>query len=233
MSLSKKAKTIQDQIDTSKDYSLVDAIEQLKSVPKAKFNESVDISINLGIDATKSDQGVRGSSTLPHGIGKTMTVVAFADGEDEKAAKDAGADEVGFEELIDKVKKDKDLDADIVVATPDCMKKMGQLGRILGPKNLMPNPKEGTVTKNIADAISKAKKGQIRYKNDKAGIIHAIVGKLDFETDKLADNIAALISDINKAKPSSAKGKYMKNITISSTMGPGIRVDLSSVEKRS
>lgn len=233
MSLSKKAKAIQEQIDTSKDYSLVDAIEQLKSAPKAKFNESVDISINLGIDASKSDQGVRGSSTLPHGIGKTMTVVAFADGEDEKAAKDAGADEVGFEDLIDKVKKDKDLNADIVVATPDCMKKMGQLGRILGPKNLMPNPKEGTVTKNIADAISKAKKGQIRYKNDKAGIIHAIVGKLDFETDKLADNVAALISDINKAKPSSAKGKYMKNITISSTMGPGIRVDLSSVEKRS
>jgi len=233
MSLSKKAKAVQEQIDTSKDYSLLDAIEQLKSAPKAKFNESVDISINLGIDATKSDQGVRGSSTLPHGIGKTMTVVAFADGEDEKAAKDAGADEVGFEDLIDKVKKDKDLNADIVVATPDCMKKMGQLGRILGPKNLMPNPKEGTVTKNIADAISKAKKGQIRYKNDKAGIIHAIVGKLDFETDKLADNVAALISDINKAKPSSAKGKYMKNITISSTMGPGIRVDLSSVEKRS
>jgi len=233
MSLSKKAKAIQEQIDTSKDYSLVDAIEQLKSAPKAKFNESVDISINLGIDASKSDQGVRGSSTLPHGIGKTMTVVAFADGEDEKAAKDAGADEVGFEDLIDKVKKDKDLNADIVVATPDCMKKMGQLGRILGPKNLMPNPKEGTVTKNIADAISKAKKGQIRYKNDKAGIIHAIVGKLDFETDKLADNVAALISDINKAKPSSAKGKYMKNITISSTMGPGIRVDLSTVEKRS
>ena len=233
MSLSKKAKSIQEQIDSSKYYSLIDAIELLKSAPKAKFNESVDISTNLGIDATKSDQGVRGSSTLPHGIGKTMTVVAFADGEDEKAAKDAGADEVGFEDLIDKVKKDKDLDADVVVATPDCMKKMGQLGRILGPKNLMPNPKEGTVTKNIADAISKAKKGQIRYKNDKAGIIHAIVGKLDFETDKLADNVAALISDINKAKPSSAKGKYMKNITISSTMGPGIRVDLSTVEKRS
>ena len=232
MSLSKKAKAIQDQVDTSKDYNLIDAIELLKSAPKAKFNESVDVSINLGIDATKSDQGVRGSSTLPHGIGKTLTVVAFADGEDEKAAKDAGADEVGFEDLIDKVKKDKDLKADIVVATPDCMKKMGQLGRILGPKNLMPNPKEGTVTKNIADAISKAKKGQIRYKNDKAGIIHAIVGKLDFETNKLADNIASLVSDLNKAKPSSAKGKYMKNITISSTMGPGIRVDLSTVEKR-
>ena len=201
MALTKKAKVIQEKIDTFKDYSIEEAIELLKSAPKAKFNESVDLSVNLGIDATKSDQGVRGSSTLPHGIGKTMTVVAFADGEDEKAAKEAGADEVGFEDLIDKVKKDKDLVADIVVATPDCTKKMGQLGRILGPKNLMPNPKEGTVTKNIADAITKAKKGQIRYKNDKAGIIHAIIGKLDFETKKLADNAIALVSDLNKQNP--------------------------------
>ena len=233
MTLSKRIKTIQEKIDTIKDYDIEEAIELLKSAPKVKFNESVDVSVNLGIDASKSDQGVRGSSTLPHGIGKNMNVVAFADGEDEKAAKDAGADTVGFEDLIDQVKKDKDLVADIVVATPDCMKKMGQLGRILGPKNLMPNPKEGTVTKNIAEAVSKAKKGQIRYKNDKAGIIHTIVGKLDFDTQKLADNIASLISDLNKSKPASAKGKYMKNITISSTMGPGIKVDLSSVEKRS
>ena len=233
MALSKRIKTIKEKIDTIKDYDIEEAIELLKSAPKVKFNESVDLSVNLGIDASKSDQGVRGSSTLPHGIGKNMNVVAFADGEDEKAAKDAGADTVGFEDLIDQVKKDKDLAADIVVATPDCMKKMGQLGRILGPKNLMPNPKEGTVTKNIAEAVSKAKKGQIRYKNDKAGIIHTIIGKLDFDTKKLADNVASLISDLNKSKPSSAKGKYMKNITISSTMGPGIRVDLSSVEKRS
>ena len=233
MALSKRIKTIKEKIDVIKDYDIEDAIELLKSAPKVKFNESVDLSVNLGIDATKSDQGVRGSSTLPHGIGKNMNVVAFADGEDEKAAKDAGADTVGFEDLIEQVKKDKDLVADIVVATPDCMKKMGQLGRILGPKNLMPNPKEGTVTKNIGEAVSKAKKGQIRYKNDKAGIIHTIVGKLDFDTKKLADNVASLISDLNKYKPASAKGKYMKNITISSTMGPGIRVDLSSVEKRS
>ena len=233
MALSKRIKTIKEKIDTIKDYDIEEAIELLKSAPKVKFNESVDLSVNLGIDATKSDQGVRGSSTLPHGIGKNMNVVAFADGEDEKAAKNAGADTVGFEDLIEQVKKDKDLIADIVVATPDCMKKMGQLGRILGPKNLMPNPKEGTVTKNIGEAVSKAKKGQIRYKNDKAGIIHTIVGKLDFDTQKLADNVASLISDLNKSKPASAKGKYMKNITISSTMGPGIRVDLSSVEKRS
>jgi large subunit ribosomal protein L1 len=233
MGLSKRIKNIKEKIDTVKNYNIEEAIELLKNAPKVNFNQSVDVSINLGIDATKSDQGVRGSSTLPHGIGKNMKVVAFADGEDEKAAKEAGADTVGFEDLIDQVKKDKDLVADIVVATPDCMKKMGQLGRILGPKNLMPNPKEGTVTKNIAEAVSKAKKGQIRYKNDKAGIIHTIVGKLDFDTKKLADNVASLISDLNKSKPASSKGKYMKNITISSTMGPGIRVDLSSVEKRS
>ncbi len=232
MNVSKRMKSINDIVDTTKSYDLSDAIELLKKSPKVKFNESVDVSINLGIDASKSDQGVRGSSTLPHGIGKSMKVVAFADGEDEKAAKNAGADTVGFEDLIDQIKKDKDLDADIVVATPDCMKKMGQLGRILGPKNLMPNPKEGTVTKNIADAVSKAKKGQIRYKNDKAGIIHTVVGKLDFDTEKLTDNVVALVSDLNKAKPPSSKGKYMKNITISSTMGPGIKVDLSSVEKR-
>ena len=233
MALSKRIKEIKENIDSLKSYDIEEAIEILKTSSKVKFNESVDLSVNLGIDATKSDQGVRGSSTLPHGIGKSMKVVAFADGEDEKLAKDAGADIIGFEDLIDQVKKDKDLDADIVVATPDCMKKMGQLGRILGPKNLMPNPKEGTVTKNIGEAVSKAKKGQIRYKNDKAGIIHTIVGKLDFDTQKLIDNISSLITDLNKSKPASAKGKYMKNITISSTMGPGIKVDLSSVEKRS
>ena len=233
MALSKRIKEIKENIDSLKSYDIEEAIAILKTSSKVKFNESVDLSVNLGIDATKSDQGVRGSSTLPHGIGKSMKVVAFADGEDEKLAKDAGADIVGFEDLIDQVKKDKDLDADIVVATPDCMKKMGQLGRILGPKNLMPNPKEGTVTKNIGEAVSKAKKGQIRYKNDKAGIIHTIVGKLDFDTQKLIDNISSLIADLNKSKPASAKGKYMKNITISSTMGPGIKVDLSSVEKRS
>jgi large subunit ribosomal protein L1 len=233
MALSKRIKEIKENIDSLKSYDIEEAIEILKTSSKVKFNESVDLSVNLGIDATKSDQGVRGSSTLPHGIGKSMKVVAFADGEDEKLAKDAGADIVGFEDLIDQVKKDKDLDADIVVATPDCMKKMGQLGRILGPKNLMPNPKEGTVTKNIGEAVSKAKKGQIRYKNDKAGIIHTIVGKIDFDTQKLIDNISSLITDLNKSKPASAKGKYMKNITISSTMGPGIKVDLSSVEKRS
>ena len=232
MKLSKRQKLITDKVEEAKVYPLKEAVEVCKSMPAVKFNETVDISINLGVDPKKSDQNVRGSSSLPHGIGKTAKVAVFADGQEATSANKAGADIVGYEDLIEQVKKDKNLDADIVIATPDCMKLLGQLGRILGPKNLMPNPKEGTVTKNIADAVSKAKKGQIRYKNDKAGIIHTVVGKLDFDTEKLTDNVVALVSDLNKAKPPSSKGKYMKNITISSTMGPGIKVDLSSVEKR-
>ena len=231
--LTKKKKQLLELVDPENTYSLEEAMNIFQSVKSNNFDESVDIALRLGIDSGKSDQNVRGAITLPHSLGKTVIVAVFADGDQAKDAKDAGADLVGFEDLIEQVKKDKDLVADIVVATPDCMKKMGQLGRILGPKNLMPNPKEGTVTKNIGEAVSKAKKGQIRYKNDKAGIIHTIVGKLDFDTQKLADNVASLISDLNKYKPATAKGKYMKNITISSTMGPGIRVDLSSVEKRS
>ena len=186
----------------------------------------------MGVDSTKSDQNVRGSSSLPHGIGKTSRVAVFAEGPEAVAAKKAGADIVGFEDLIEQIKKDKDLKADIVIATPDSMKKLGALGRILGPKNLMPNPKEGTVTKNVAEAVGNAKKGQIRYKTDKAGIIHTTVGKVDFEADKLVENVYHLIEDLIKAKPSTAKGKYMKNITLSSTMGPGIRGDLATVERR-
>ena len=229
MQISKRRKLILDKVDVMKTYALQEAINLLKSFPKLKFNETVDISVNLGIDVKKSDETVRGSSTLPHGIGKTSNVVVFAEGEDAVAAKKAGADKVGFEDLIEQIKKDKDLNADIVIASPDCMKLLGQLGRILGPKNLMPNPKEGTVTKNIAQAVEKAKKGQIRYKIDKAGIIHTTVGRLDFEEQKLEENIKTLIDDLNKAKPSSTKGKYMKNLTLSSTMGPGIRVDLSTI----
>jgi large subunit ribosomal protein L1 len=212
-----------------KAYELIEALELVQSLPKVKFNESVDISINLGVDPKKSDQNVRGSSSLPHGIGKTLKVAVFADGEDAVEAKKAGAEIVGFEDLIADVKKNKDLDADVVIATPDCMAKLGALGRILGPKNLMPNPKEGTVTKNVVDAVNNAKKGQVRYKTDKAGIIHTTIGKIDFEAQKLAENINFLIDDLIKAKPSTAKGKYMKNISISSTMGPGIKVDLATV----
>ena len=232
MRVSKRQKQINEKVEATRVYPILDALTLLKEIPNLKFNESIDISINLGVDPQKSDQNVRGSTSLPHGIGKQSRIAVFAEGADATAASEAGADVVGFEDLIEKVKKDKDIDADVIIATPECMKSLGQLGRILGPKNLMPNPKEGTVTKNVADAVSVAKKGQIRYKTDKGGIIHATIGKKDFEPKKLAENAIALIEDLKKAKPSSAKGKYMKNITISSTMGPGIRVDLSSVENR-
>ena len=232
MRVSKRQKQINEKVESTKTYPILDALTLLKEIPNLKFNESIDISINLGVDPQKSDQNVRGSTSLPHGIGKQSKIAVFAEGADATAATEAGADVVGFEDLIEKVKKDKDIDADVIIATPECMKSLGQLGRILGPKNLMPNPKEGTVTKNVADAVSIAKKGQIRYKTDKGGIIHASIGKKDFEPKKLAENAIALVEDLKKAKPSSAKGKYMKNITISSTMGPGIRVDLSSVETR-
>ena len=232
MGVSKRQKQINEKVEATKVYPILDALTLLKEIPNLKFNESIDISINLGVYPQKSDQNVRGSTSLPHGIGKQSRIAVFAEGADATAASEAGADVVGFEDLIEKVKKDKDIDADVIIATPECMKSLGQLGRILGPKNLMPNPKEGTVTKNVADAVSVAKKGQIRYKTDKGGIIHATIGKKDFEPKKLAENAVALIEDLKKAKPSSAKGKYMKNITISSTMGPGIRVDLSSVENR-
>ena len=229
MTITKRKKLIVEKIDAMKSYELIEALKLVQSLPKVNFNESVDISINLGVDPKKSDQNVRGSSSLPHGIGKTLKVAVFADGEDAVEAKKAGAEIVGFEDLIADVKKNKDLDADVVIATPDCMAKLGALGRILGPKNLMPNPKEGTVTKNVVDAVNNAKKGQVRYKTDKAGIIHTTIGKIDFEAQKLAENINFLIDDLIKAKPSTAKGKYMTNISISSTMGPGIKVDLSTV----
>jgi len=232
MAITKRQKIIAEQVEVLKAYPLKDAISLIQSLPKLKFNESLDISVNLGVDSTKSDQNVRGSSSLPHGIGKTSRVAVFAEGPEAVAAKKAGADIVGFEDLIEQIKKDKDLKADIVIATPDSMKKLGALGRILGPKNLMPNPKEGTVTKNVAEAVGNAKKGQIRYKTDKAGIIHTTIGKVDFEADKLVENVYHLIEDLIKAKPSTAKGKYMKNITLSSTMGPGIKVDLATVERR-
>jgi large subunit ribosomal protein L1 len=233
MQNSKRQKIIMEKIEEFKAYTLSEAITLIQSFPKLKFNESIDVSVNLGVDPKKSDQNVRGSSSLPHGIGKVSKVAVFAEGPEAADASKAGADIVGFEDLIEDVKKNKDLDADVVISTPDCMKKLGALGRILGPKNLMPNPKEGTVTKNVAEAVENAKKGQIRYKTDKAGIIHTTVGKVDFDPIKIEENIYHLIDDLNKAKPSTAKGKYMKNITISSTMGPGIKVDLATVERRS
>ena len=232
MAISKRQKTIIESIEELKAYPLDEAIKLIQSFPKLKFNESVDISINLGVDPKESDQNVRGSSSLPHGIGRVSKVAVFAEGPEAAEAKEAGADTIGFEDLIEQIKKNKDLDADVVISTPECMKKLGALGRILGPKNLMPNPKEGTVTKNVGDAVKNAKKGQIRYKTDKGGIIHTTIGKVDFETEKLADNVYHLIEDLIKAKPSTAKGKYMTNITLSSTMGPGFKVDLATVERR-
>ena len=196
MATSKRRKLITEKIEPLKTYSLEDAINLLINLPKLKFNESIDISINLGVDPGKSDQNVRGSSSLPHGIGKISKVAVFAEGPDAAEAKKAGADIVGFEDLIDEVKKKKDIDADIIISTPECMKLLGQLGRILGPKNLMPNPKEGTVTKNIKDAVKNAKKGQIRYKTDKGGIIHTTIGKVDFEPKKLTENVYALVEDL-------------------------------------
>ena len=210
MQNSKRQKIIMEKIEEFKAYTLSEAITLIQSFPKLKFNESIDVSVNLGVDPKKSDQNVRGSSSLPHGIGKVSKVAVFAEGPEAADASKAGADIVGFEDLIEDVKKNKDLDADVVISTPDCMKKLGALGRILGPKNLMPNPKEGTVTKNVAEAVENAKKGQIRYKTDKAGIIHTTVGKVDFDPIKIEENIYHLIDDLNKAKPSSAKGKYMK-----------------------
>ena len=205
MRVSKRQKQINEKVEATRVYPILDALTLLKEIPNLKFNESIDISINLGVDPQKSDQNVRGSTSLPHGIGKQSRIAVFAEGADATAASEAGADVVGFEDLIEKVKKDKDIDADVIIATPECMKSLGQLGRILGPKNLMPNPKEGTVTKNVADAVSVAKKGQIRYKTDKGGIIHATIGKKDFEPKKLAENAIALIEDLKKAKPSSGE----------------------------
>ena len=210
MQNSKRQKIIMEKIEEFKAYTLSEAITLIQSFPKLKFNESIDVSVNLGVDPKKSDQNVRGSSSLPHGIGKVSKVAVFAEGPEAADASKAGADIVGFEDLIEDVKKNKDLDADVVISTPDCMKKLGALGRILGPKNLMPNPKEGTVTKNVAEAVENAKKGQIRYKTDKAGIIHTTVGKVDFDPIKIEENIYHLIDDLNKAKPSSAKVNIRK-----------------------
>ncbi|MCI0590352.1 MAG: 50S ribosomal protein L1, partial [Gammaproteobacteria bacterium] len=200
----------------------------LKEISTVKFEESVDVSINLGIDPRKSEQVLRGSTVLPHGTGKTIRVAVFAQGEQAKAAKGAGADIVGFEDLAEKVRGGQ-FDFDVALATPDAMKLVGQLGQILGPRGLMPNPKVGTVTSDVASAVKNAKAGQVRYRTDKAGIIHCSIGKVSFEANALRENLEALLSDLNKAKPSTAKGVYVKKVTVSSTMGPGIVVDQRSL----
>ena len=227
--LSKRQKLIAEKINADELYSAKDAFSLLKDLPAAKFVESVDVSINLGVDAKKSDQAVRGSTVLPNGTGKTVRVAVFTQGDNVEAAKAAGADIVGMEDLAEEVKKGN-MDFDVVIASPDAMRVVGQLGQVLGPRGLMPNPKVGTVSADVATAVTNAKGGQVRYRTDKAGIIQCRIGNLDFDADSLSQNLNALVSDLVKAKPTSAKGVYLKKISVSSTMGAGVSVDTASVE---
>ncbi len=226
--LSKRVKAIRERIQLGKVYLAADAITLLQSLPLAKFRESVDISVNLGIDPRKSDQAVRGSVVLPKGTGRHLRVAVFTTPGHVEAAEKAGADIVGLDDLVDKVKAGE-IDFDVVIATPDAMRVVGQLGQVLGPRGLMPNPKDGTVTTDVVGAIKNAKAGQVRYRTDKAGVVHCTIGKIDFESSDLMQNLEALLSALKKAKPSSAKGIYFKKVTVSSTMGPGLQIDMSSV----
>jgi len=226
--LSKRTKAIKEKIEAGKLYPIEEAFELLKSIPPLKFAESVDVSVNLGLDVRKSDQTVRSATVLPHGTGKQVRVAVFAQGAAADAATEAGADVVGFEDLAEEVKKGN-LNFDVVIASPDTMREVGKLGPILGPRGLMPNPKVGTVTPDVADAVKKAKMGQVRYKTDKGGIIHCKLGNVSFEVNQLRENLGALLRDLIKLKPSVAKGIYIKRVTVSSTMGPGLAVDQSSL----
>jgi len=225
--ISKRAKQINALVDRTKAYELKTALDLVKKTATAKFDESVDVAVNLGIDAKKSDQVVRGSVVLPRGTGKTVRVAVFTQGANTQAARDAGADIVGFDDLAEKIKGGF-MDFDVVIASPDAMKVVGPLGQVLGPRGLMPNPKVGTVTPNVAEAVKNAKGGQVQYRADKAGIVQCTIGRASFEVDALAENLEALIGAINKAKPSSLKGIYLKKISVSSTRGVGVRSDQSS-----
>jgi large subunit ribosomal protein L1 len=226
--LSKRQKAIREKIDRTRLYTAEEAFELLKQLSTVKFAESVDVAVNLGVDPRKSDQVVRGSTVLPNGTGKTVRVAVFAQGPAAEAAAEAGADKIGMEDLADEVKAGN-LDFDVVIAAPDAMRVVGQLGQILGPRGLMPNPKVGTVTPDVAQAVRNAKSGQARFRTDKAGIVHASIGNIGFEPVLLKQNLEALLNDLKKLKPSSAKGVYMKRITVSSTMGPGLALDQSSL----
>ena len=225
----KRRKAAREKVDSTKVYVIDEALSLVKEFATAKFPESIDVSVNLGVDPRKSDQVVRGSTVLPNGTGKTVRVAVFAQGENADKAKAAGADVVGFEDLAESV-KGGDLNFDVVIATPDAMRVVGQLGQILGPRGLMPNPKVGTVTADVEGAVKNAKAGQVRYRTDKAGIIHCPIGRADFEVPALKENLAALLSDLKKAKPAASKGQYVKKLTVSSTMGPGLAVDRGSVD---
>ena len=226
--LSKNQKTVRERLERGKPYPVVEAFGLVKELANAKFQESVDVSVNLGVDPKKSDQVVRGSTVLPHGTGKTVRVAVFAQGENADAAKEAGADIVGMDDLAESV-KGGELNFDVVIASPDAMRVVGKLGQILGPRGLMPNPKVGTVTPDVAAAVKNAKAGQVRYRTDKSGIIHCQIGTVGFEVDALKENLEALLADLNKAKPAASKGQYMKRVSVSSTMGPGVIVDQATV----
>lgn len=227
--VSKRLKAAFEKVSKENPYPLSDALGLVKTLATAKFDEGIDLSVNLGVDPRKSDQIVRGSIVLPKGTGKQVRVAVFTQGDNVKAAKEAGADLVGLEDLAEQVKKGE-LNFDIVIASPDAMRVVGQLGQILGPRGLMPNPKDGTVSPKVAEAVSNAKAGQVRYRTDKNGIIHATVGRASFSVEDLKENITALMAALNKAKPSSAKGVYVKKLSVSSTMGPGLPIDVASID---
>lgn len=226
--MGKRTKAIREKVDPLKQYGIEEAFSMLKEMSSVKFAESVDVAVNLGIDPRKSDQVVRGSSVLPNGTGKTVRVAVFAQGPQAEAATAAGADIVGFDDLADSIKAGN-MDFDVVIAAPDAMRVVGALGTILGPRGLMPNPKVGTVTPNVAEAVTNAKAGQVRYRADKGGIVHCTLGKVSFEPAALEQNLQQLVSDLVKAKPSSSKGVYMRKVTVSTTMGPGLTIDHSSL----
>jgi large subunit ribosomal protein L1 len=227
--VTKRQKSFAEKIDKNTKYSINDALSLVKDCASAKFDETVEVSINLGIDSKKSDQNVRGSVVLPNGTGKSVRIAVFTQGDNAKKATDAGADSVGMEDLM-KTMQDGDLNYDVVIASPDAMGVVGRLGQVLGPRGLMPNPKVGTVTPDVETAVKNAKSGQVQYRNDKAGIIHAGIGKASFDVKALEENIKALIEALKKAKPSSAKGTFLKKMSVSSTMGPGLGVDIATVD---
>lgn len=225
---SKRLRAIKEKIDRNRSYPVVEALQLIKESATAKFDESIDIAVNLGVDARKSDQMVRGSVVLPKGIGKTVRVAVFAQGDNVQKAKDAGADIVGFEDLAAEIKAGK-MDFDVVIATPDAMRVVGQLGQVLGPRGLMPNPKVGTVSADVVTAVKNAKAGQVQYRTDKGGIVHCTIGRASFAIDDLKENLAALMDALQRAKPASSKGIYFKRLSVSSTMGAGVRVDQTSL----
>ena len=227
--LSKRRKVAREKLDANIAYAIDEALSLVKEMATARFPESIDVAVNLGVDPRKSDQVVRGSTVLPNGTGKSVRVAVFAQGENADKAKAAGADIVGFEDLAETV-KGGEMNFDVVIATPDAMRVVGALGQILGPRGLMPNPKVGTVTADVETAVKNAKAGQVRYRSDKAGIIHCPIGRADFEVPALKENLEALLADLKKGKPAASKGQYLKKLTVSSTMGPGVSVDRASVD---